>query len=204
MSTAALSKRATNRRGEGGALRGEILDAATRLLADASAREAVTLRAIAREAGIAAPSIYRHFADRNAILDAVVSQTFVELSRACAAAADGVPAGAHTVEAICRAYLDFAREDPGRYRVIFARSPPDMASPPTAYPDGIAAFALLQRAVEQCDERGTSTAAEVTRDAQCLLAALHGLATLVPATPAFPWIDVDTAVHRLVDALTRR
>ncbi len=201
MGTVELSGRATNRRGQGGALRGEILDAATRLLADASARGAVTLRAIAREAGIAAPSIYRHFPDRDAILDAVVSQTFVELSHACEAAAEGAPAGAGTVEAVCRAYLDFARDHPGPYRVIFARSPADIASPPTTYPDGIAAFELLRRAVAQCDERETSTAREVTRDAQCLLAALHGLATLVPATPGFPWIGVDTAVHRLVGAL---
>jgi len=201
VSTGELSRRATNRRGQGGALRGEILDAATRLLADASARGAVTLRAIAREAGIAAPSIYRHFPDRDAILDAVVSQTFVELSHACEAAAEGAPAGAGTVEAVCRAYLDFARDHPGPYRVIFARSPADIASPPTTYPDGIAAFELLRRAVAQCDERETSTAREVTRDAQCLLAALHGLATLVPATPGFPWIGVDTAVHRLVGAL---
>ncbi len=202
MSTVSPSKRTTNRRGEGRALRGEILDAATRLLANASAREAVTLRAIAREAGIAAPSIYRHFPDRDAILDAVVSSTFVELLQVCAAAEEGSPTGAGSVEAICHAYLGFAREHPGRYRVLFARSPADFASPPTTYPDGIAAFGLLRRAVARCD--GHETATEVTRDAQCLLAALHGLATLVPATPAFPWIDVDTAIHHLVDALTRR
>lgn len=204
MSTVSPSNRATNRRGEGRALRGEILDAATRLLANASTREALTLRAIAREAGIAAPSIYRHFPDRDAILDAVVSRTFVELSQVCAAAEEGNPTGAGAVEAICHAYLEFAREHPGRYRVLFARSPADIASPPTTYPDGIAAFELLRRAVARCDGHETTTAQEVTRDAQCLLAALHGLATLVPATPAFPWIDVDTAIHHLVDALTRR
>jgi len=204
VSTVSPSKRTTNRRGEGRALRGEILDAAARLLADASAREAVTLRAIAREAGIAAPSIYRHFPHRDAILDAVVSGTFVELLQVCAAAEEGSPTGAGSVEAICHAYLGFAREHPGRYRVLFARSPADIASPPTTYLDGIAAFELLRRAVAGCDGHETSTAQEVTRDAQCLLAALHGLATLVPATPAFPWIDVDTAIHHLVDALTRQ
>ena len=204
MSTVSPSKRTANRRGEGRALRGEILDAAARLLAGVSARQAVTLRAIAREAGIAAPSIYRHFSDRDAILDAVVSRAFVELLQVCAAAEEGIPTGAGAVEAICHAYLGFAREHPGRYRVLFARSPTDMASPPTTNLDGIAAFELLRRAIARCDGRQTSTAQEVTRDAQCLLAALHGLATLVPATPAFPWIDVDTAVRHLVDTLTRR
>ncbi len=204
MGTVEPTGRATNRRGQGGALRGEVLDAATRLLAGASARQAVTLRAIAREAGIAAPSIYRHFPDRDAILDAVVSQTFVELSRACAAAAESAPSGAGTVEAVCRAYLDFARDHPGPYRVLFARPPADIASPPATYPDGIDAFELLRGVVAQCDGRDLSTAEEVTRDAQCLLAALHGLATLVPATPGFPWIDLDTAVRRLVDVLACR
>jgi AcrR family transcriptional regulator len=49
--------RARNRRGEGSKLRADILAAATRLLEQTGSEEAVTLRAVARQVGISAPSI---------------------------------------------------------------------------------------------------------------------------------------------------
>ncbi|MGW6740141.1 TetR/AcrR family transcriptional regulator [Streptomyces sp. NPDC055025] len=133
--------RPRNRRGEGARLRADILAAATDLL-DRGDERAVTLRAVARKAGIAAPSIYPHFPDRPAIMLAVVREAFGELSgrlRAAADAAGGdsgqaldatgddprqrLDAGAHDhrqrLYAACHAYLDFAALHPERYRVMF-------------------------------------------------------------------------------------
>lgn len=59
------------------------------LLADGALtpdEQAVTLRAVARRVGIAAPSIYAHFADRQAILLALVRDAFAELGRELSAA----------------------------------------------------------------------------------------------------------------------
>jgi AcrR family transcriptional regulator len=55
-------------------MRREILDAAIVLLGQAGTDDGVTLRAIARQAGIAAPSVYPHFSDRDAIIDAVLAE----------------------------------------------------------------------------------------------------------------------------------
>ncbi|MFE4174115.1 TetR/AcrR family transcriptional regulator [Streptomyces sp. NPDC056909] len=79
--------RSRNRRGEGARLRADILAAATDLL-DRGDERAVTLRAVARQAGIAAPSIYPHFPDRPAIMLAVVREAFGELSGRLRAAVD--------------------------------------------------------------------------------------------------------------------
>ena len=68
--------RERNRRGEGGKLRAEILEGATALLEQNGSEEAVTLRAVARQVGISAPSIYSHFPDREAIVDAIVDGAF--------------------------------------------------------------------------------------------------------------------------------
>ncbi|RDG39206.1 TetR/AcrR family transcriptional regulator, partial [Streptomyces corynorhini] len=81
--------RSRNRRGEGGHLRADILAAATDLL-DHGDERAVTLRAVARRAGIAAPSIYPHFPGRSAIMLAVVGEAFAELSGRLGAAVDAV------------------------------------------------------------------------------------------------------------------
>src|SRR6187402_1454924 len=95
--------RVVNRRGQGERLRDEILDAASRLLATSGSRDAVTLRAVAREAAIAAPSIYPHFPNRDAVLDAVVVRTFDQLAAFCSAAGAQVPPGAARLDAICLA-----------------------------------------------------------------------------------------------------
>src|SRR5580692_10012112 len=78
--------RERNRRGEGARLRDDILTAATELLERTGSEEAVTLRAVARQVGISAPSIYAHFADREAIVDAIVDGAFGDFNAAIEAA----------------------------------------------------------------------------------------------------------------------
>ena len=194
-------RRTPNRRGEGDGLHEEIVQAAARLLATSPSPEAVTLRAIAREAGIAAPSIYPHFADRDEILDTVVSRTFADLARACADAASTAPSGAAAIRSICHTYMRFADADPGRYRILFQRSPANLSQESPPYPSGLRAFELLSSAIAEAVTEGTSTSTDPTRDAQALWAALHGLTTLVPATPGFPWRRVDDLVGRLIETV---
>ena len=75
-------RRQRNARGQGARLTNEIVAAALSLIERTGSDEAVTLRAVAREVGIAAPSIYAHFADRDAIIIAAVLQVFDELTDA--------------------------------------------------------------------------------------------------------------------------
>ena len=181
---------------------------AARLLAETSTRSGVTLRAIAREVGIAAPSIYVYFPDRNAVLDAVVSATFENLYDECMTAAASAPDAPARLRAICNAYLDFASAHPGEYRILFERSPADTTG--TRYGKGIETFHILVQAVEGHHTHGKFDAAETatsrggepqvdaTREAQLVWAALHGLATLLPATPGFPWRSHEDLVEGIV------
>ena len=83
--TAPAIRHRRNRRGEGARLGDEIIEAALAIIDRTGSDDAVTLRAVAREVGIAAPSIYAHFADRDAIVLAAVSRTFSELYEAIVA-----------------------------------------------------------------------------------------------------------------------
>jgi AcrR family transcriptional regulator len=199
------TRRKGNPRGHGSNLRAEILTSAERLLATASSRDAVTLRAIAREAGIAAPSIYPHFPDRDAILDAVVARTFVALADTCQAAARTAPRGIEAVEAISIAYVAFARENPGQYRILFERSPANIASPPHQYPEGINAFQLLVNELDEiAAKNGSAHQLQPMLDAQTIFAALHGIAALPPALPAFPWLDEATLIRNVLSRVLGR
>lgn len=182
--------RAPNRRGDGAQLREEIVDAATRLVNGGSVP--VTLRAVAREAGISAPAIYAHFSDLDAVLLAVTQRAFAALEQALDVAQDSDPA--RRLRAVCAAYLSFAEEQPHRYRVMFGavwdasraldRSP---AIADEVAVLGMGAFDVLRRALADCVAAGRSTSTDPFADAAALWVGLHGFAQLQVATPVFPW-----------------
>ena len=72
--------RQRNPRGQGERLRDDIIEAASALLADPAAPP-LTLRAVAREVGVAATSVYLHFDDIDSLTLAVVNHLFDELIR---------------------------------------------------------------------------------------------------------------------------
>jgi AcrR family transcriptional regulator len=179
--------------------------------------EAVTLRAVAREVGIAAPSIYAHFPDRDAVLAAVVVRIFDELTGAIEQglkSAGQDPAG--RLVAGCEAYVAFGLEHPARYGVLFSQQPvsqqepaaPDYGQPVPVGADGrptlefgAETFALLVQAIQDCVTAGFSASTDVVADATAVWVALHGTVSLRTALPQFPWPDPAAFVRRLVLSL---
>jgi AcrR family transcriptional regulator len=200
--------RERNRRGEGGRLRAEIVTAAAELLDEAGSEQAVTLRAVARRVGIAAPSIYPHFADRQAILLAVVQGAFTELTDALRTSTTSAPSPVARLRAACTAYLDFAASRPQRYRVMFGGVWNTQEALDSASVSGDEltdlgrnALAVLVTALEDCVAEGSSASDDTTADAIALWLGLHGLAHQEAGTAAFPW-PADIA-DRLITALAR-
>ena len=187
--------RQPNKRGEGDKLRGEILAAAGSILGREGSDDAVTLRAIAREAGISAPAIYGHFTDRYEILRTVVVTTFAELAAAMTAAAAGQDDPVRRLHAVCHAYLDFAAQRPHHYRVLFERRPtPNVNLAGTSAPNtdvrtmvGADAFGVLLDATIGCIETRASSATEPIDTANQIWIGLHGQATLLVSMPWHPW-----------------
>jgi len=201
--------RERNRRGEGGKLRDDILAAATALLERTGNEEAVTLRAVAREVGISAPSIYSHFPDgREAIVEAVVDGAFADFNTAIEDASDAaLAAGAgprERVRAGCAAYLQFAAERPNRYKLLFERQHRIGGDIGGDVPDvQITGFDLLVRSIQDCVAAGISASTDPARDATAIWLALHGYATLPARLPMFPWPDADALLDRIVDGLAQ-
>ncbi|GAB3833230.1 TetR/AcrR family transcriptional regulator [Kribbella italica] len=186
-----MEQRTRSRRGEGGRLRDEIVVAAARLLDQEAGEQAVTLRAVAREAGITAPSIYPHFADRDSILLAVAEQAFAELEAHLRVVPPDL-GPAERLRAICTAYLAYAQEKPNRYRIMFGAvwsAPKSLERvPDLAIQDlGMNAFDVLRGAMVACVDAGTSRSVDPAADAAAVWAGLHGLAQLRVAASLFPW-----------------
>ncbi len=207
-------RRQRNARGQGARLTEDIVTGALALIDRAGSAEAVTLRAVAREVGIAAPSIYPHFADREAILAAVVARVFDELAAAIKAAAEAAgPDPVDQLVAGCAGYVDFGLSQPARYGVLFAgRWGPaaDYCKPVAFGPDGqpvlewgAEAFSLLLHGIEDCVTAGRSASTDVVADATAVWVALHGTVTLRTTLPGFPWPPLAPQLRHQVLALAR-
>ncbi|WP_258946058.1 TetR/AcrR family transcriptional regulator [Lentzea californiensis] len=175
--------RRRNRRGEGGKLRDEIIAAALALLDEGGDERAVTLRSVARRAGIAAPSIYPHFADQPSIMLAVVQQEMDALATVLREAVDNAgPDARARLFALCNAYLDFAKLHPQRYRIMFGGLwTPSVEDTSITDADldslGAGAFTLLADVLGACVEEGIAHGSDdLFGDAVALWLGLHGLA----------------------------
>jgi AcrR family transcriptional regulator len=104
-------------RGAGDLLRDEILDAATELLLDTGHAKAVSIRLVAERVGVTPPSIYLHFKDKDALLDAVCARYFEKLDEQMQRAAVGRTTAMDVLRALGGAYVRFALQTPELYRI---------------------------------------------------------------------------------------
>lgn len=117
----AVHKRQRNQRGEGARLRDEVIEAAMRILDRAPATE-LSLRMVAKEAGVAAPSLYRQFADADTMIKEIMRECWQQLASEMSAASHQVPelpplARLHVQ---MNAYIQYAMLRPSRYQLLFA------------------------------------------------------------------------------------
>lgn len=150
-------------------LKPRILAEARRLLV-AEGLGALSTRRIAREVGCTAPSIYLYFANKDALVHALVDEGF-QLLRADLEAAR--PVG--SLEALCQAYADFALANPEYYEVMFHLGPAEMARyPKQRYREQRAVLDLIGRAA-----LGPQAGPErALRSATLIWSSLHGAISL--------------------------
>jgi AcrR family transcriptional regulator len=191
--------RQRNPRGQGERLRDDIIEAASRLLADPSASP-LTLRAVAREAGVAATSVYLHFADLESLVLAVAQRRFGELVQLQEESRDESLDPCQQVRAGCLAYCEFGLAHQGHYQVMFANPLPMPADMPAEQFPGFVAFRLLLDSVARCigaestEERAFFTALLIWQQ-------LHGIVSLRISRPRFPWPSLAETVAGAVDRL---
>lgn len=202
-----VTARTRNRWGEGERLRGEILEAASRLLSELGGEDGLTIRGVARAAGIAPAGIYQHFTDRAALVAGLAEHEFVRLHAAMEAAEGRVDPGdvVGRVRAMIRASCLFAMDNPGHYRLMTA------SGPPRTWPGGRAAGPLddvidvLVAAFTRCADAGVALRVPARRAAAIAFVGAHGRVALfpdsaeythVPGPPGVRAVTVRTASGR--------
>lgn len=185
-------------------MRTEIVAAACHLLDRDGSADAVTLRAVAREVGVAAPSIYAHFSDRSEIVQAVIDDGFAELVKAIRVASDGEIQPVARLEAGVRAVLHFAWARPARFAVMLGR--PGFTDPEPhrgADDPATVSFQLMVDAIDDCIDQGLSSCTEPHLAATAIMVATHGYALVKAQKPTFAWPSESALVTYYVTALAR-
>ncbi len=170
-------------RGQGAALRGEVLTAAMDLLRETGSEESVSLRAVAGRVGVSVPSIYLHFADKQALLDAVCEEVFEQLHLAMKEASSDAPDPFEALRQQGMAYVRFALANPEHYRIVMM-GPPSTSDP--AEEIGSAAFGHLLGDVTACIGLGVLEGDPIDLCLQ-LWSGVHGIAALRITKPLLPW-----------------
>lgn len=154
-----------DRRYHPGGLRAALVAAALEQL-EAGDAAALSLRAVARRCGVSAMAPYRHFAGKEALLEAVAASGFEALAVALEAA-DASAEGARALAAQGAAYVAFACRHPALFRLMFmgAGCPSDRSR----------AYAILERRAGALAGPGMP-AGDLTLAAWSLV---HGLAALI-------------------------
>ncbi len=201
----AVTARSTYHHGD---LRRALLEAGTDLAREGGP-DKVVLREATRRVGVSANAAYRHFADRDALLDEVVSIAQSRAADVISATVDAVPSGMPSGDrararfrAVGLGYLRFAVDEPGLFRTAFA-VPVDLrraASPDAAGAAGRTPFQLLSDTLDDMAEAGVLPATERPGAELLAWSAVHGLAMLALEGPLrdLPAGAVDELAPRLV------
>jgi AcrR family transcriptional regulator len=180
-----------------GDLRAACVRAAMELLEE-DGETALSLRAVARRAGVSPAAPYRHYEDREALVSAVAAVGYRELAERLAAAHPS-PSTPEQLARVAIAYVQFALERPALFRIMFGepcdRDNDERVAATTAV--SLYVREIVQRSFPQADADALATA---------IWALVHGLAflhldgKLDARSPAMVVDRVSAAIHALLTA----
>lgn len=183
-----------------GDLRRELVAAAMDILRSEGEGE-LTLRAVARAAGVSQTAPYRHFPDKCSLLAAVAETGFSKLEARCEDALSATEGARNRLHQLGKAYVQFALDEPALFRLMFSA---ELGQFKDEYPQLVArgkqVHDMMRATVE--DILSEADAAKVELETSCVAAwsLVHGLAFLL--------IDrgIKASPHQtdvLVDGVTR-
>lgn len=154
-----------------------LVEAARRLL-EQEGPSALSLRAVAREAGVSPAAPYHHFKDKSQLLDAVAHQGWDMLNARMTEARAKANTVSDKLTGLGVAYVQFARENPALYRVMYDRSRDKDMLPEHLHDNDDSAYCQVRDTVI---EAGVTPGDEIQLELATTAAwcAAHGLAEMV-------------------------
>lgn len=183
-------------RGEGESLRQDLLASAAELIATYDSIESISLRAVARGAGVSPTAVYRHFDDHLDLLRQAVEYCWGNFRTAMQAGKDSSDDPFEAFRNTGLNYIEFAMDHRGQYRVLFSNRL-DLGPTTSTASDAFDILVGLIAAVLDAngDERDPTAVAMQTHTW------IHGIVDLIGGNPDMPWPDTTTMLDCLGESL---
>ena len=160
-----------------GDLRRALLDQAVRTIQLHGVDE-LTLRGVGRDLGVSRTALYRHFADKAALVEAVAAQGFRTLRERLTQAWTEGGEGGGGFAAMAAAYVHFALEQPSHYRVMFGGALDAASCDPDLTVEGAGAFQALLDAITWQQREGLLRDDDPLQLANYVWSVVHGISML--------------------------
>ena len=144
-------------------LTAEIAEAARRQLAEVGAA-ALSLRAVAREVGMASSAVYRYFPSRDDLLTRLIIDGYDDLGAAAEAADDPAAPPAQRWSAVCAAVRNWARAHPHEYALLYGSPVPGYSAPHDTIPSAARVGVVLGRVLGDAARSGVLPAPAGAQD----------------------------------------
>jgi AcrR family transcriptional regulator len=177
MVTPTRAARKPRRRYHHGNLRRALLDEALATIR-ADGVDAVTLREIGARLGVSRTALYRHFADKRALLAAVSTEGFRTLRQQLVTAWEEGGRGPAAFQSMGVAYVRFAVENSSHYRVMFGGFVDPNACDPELATEAAGAFQALVDALAALQRAKVMRGDDTLTMARFVWAVVHGVAML--------------------------
>ena len=142
--------------------------------------DGLSLRKVAKKVGVSHTAPYNHFADKQALLAAISTaghgQLYQTLSRVFEKVKDS---STDIITEIAWAYLQFALDDPGRFKLMFSGALEEEKDHPEFIEISIKNIALLEEIIEFCKNKGQINAGRADIIVMRLWSSAHGFTNLV-------------------------
>ena len=163
-----------------GDLRQSLIDSSLALIEEKQNAKTLSMREVARRAGVSNAAPYRHFADKEALLAAVAEKGFRILASYLREGVNSLPGEPlQQLQTSGMAYVKFAIAHPSYYRVMFSAFQPGDAKSPELTEAGLDAFGVLTEIVVDGQAAGQVKSGDPRQLAWVAWSLVHGLAMLV-------------------------
>ncbi len=144
-------------------------------------RQALSLRNVAKKAGVSHAAPYAHFADKQALIAAIAAEGYKKLYQQLVTAQQSQPDPLNRLLAVSRAYVQFAIDEPDHFKITFSGVVEAEQSYPEYVEQSKHCFALVVAVVAECQTIGILPAGDTELTAVSIWACIHGFVQLLLA-----------------------
>ena len=165
---------------------------------------AVTVRAVAKRAGVSTGLLYSYYANRSELMRSLWQGPIVELGHSLANVEESTADPVERIQRLLETYVDFActNDETHRGLLLFVR-PPDSTTDRSDDPDELLLFAALRRAIEEGQDSNAVRAGDPRTMAQVLWSGVHGALALPINIDTYDLSEGPTIAHEMIMSLLR-